>query len=127
VSTTTMRVLMPSHILRRPLWSVRCPATGASAAMAKPETDMAKAKVLVALSAPPNPSFLVKYKAVKMKVVMTALNAAPPQSHNDQAVICQVVPGFFSVLAVGTAAAPEFVIRHMLAGRRAVWTSPRKH
>src|SRR3954452_24723686 len=83
VRTATAAEFTPSHSLRRPPASERCPVTGASSAMAKPPTASAAPRTAEALSSPPK-ALDVRY-TVNTKVVMTALKAAEPQSQEAQA------------------------------------------
>src|SRR3954451_3051747 len=92
IATTTTAVQIARPRRRRPVASERWPSTGASTATTSPATASPAPSPLespvVADSKAGVPGFnagstkreLVRY-TVKTNVVMTALNAAPPQSH----------------------------------------------
>ena len=83
VQATTSPVCTPSHSLRRPPASLRCPVTGASSAMNTPATASASPSACDPDSSSAATAS-VRY-TVKTNVTMTALKAADPQSHNAQA------------------------------------------
>src|SRR5699024_5318953 len=77
----TRAVFTPSHSVRRPARSALCPATGASSAISPPA--MASTEPSGRPASGPNASEVMY--TVNTNVVITALNAADPQSHRDQA------------------------------------------
>ena len=119
---TVMPVWMPSHRRRRPESSDRAPVTGAMSAMSRPAAARpqpshdewsARTESRAACAGPPTVPAATSASAasttlastnasdvsqrVKTNVVMTALNAAEPQSHSAQATTLRAGTGVVRV------------------------------